>query len=155
MFIQVCYYRVVVVTGETGSGKSTQLPQYIYEAGWVKGTSKYIAVTQPRRVAAITLATRVAEEKDCRLGNEVGYLIRFEDCFKPGRTHILYMTDGMLIQEMTRDPLLQNYRVIILDEVHERSLQVDLLLGLVKKILRKRLNDLRVVISSATLEAQK
>ncbi|KAM3177691.1 hypothetical protein ACTXT7_004023 [Hymenolepis weldensis] len=146
--------RVVVVTGETGSGKSTQLPQYIYEAGWVKGTSKYIAVTQPRRVAAITLATRVAEEKDCRLGNEVGYLIRFEDCFKPGRTHILYMTDGMLIQEMTRDPLLQNYRVIILDEVHERSLQVDLLLGLVKKILRKRLNNLRVVISSATLEAQ-
>nr|CDS25244.1 GTP binding protein 10 [Hymenolepis microstoma] len=146
--------RVVVVTGETGSGKSTQLPQYIYESGWVKGTSKYIAVTQPRRVAAITLATRVAEEKDCRLGNEVGYLIRFEDCFRLGRTSILYMTDGMLIQEMTRDPLLQNYRVIILDEVHERSLQVDLLLGLVKKILRKRLNDLRVIISSATLEAQ-
>ncbi|VDK20381.1 unnamed protein product [Taenia asiatica] len=147
--------RVVVVTGETGSGKSTQLPQYIYEAGWVRGTSKYIAVTQPRRVAAITLAARVAEEKDCILGNEVGYLIRFEDCFKPGRTSILYMTDGMLIQEMTRDPLLQNYRVIMLDEVHERSLQVDLLLGLVKKILRKRLHDLRVVVSSATLEAQK
>ncbi|KAL5103864.1 putative ATP-dependent RNA helicase DHX35 [Taenia crassiceps] len=146
--------RVVVVTGETGSGKSTQLPQYIYEAGWVRGTSKYIAVTQPRRVAAITLAVRVAEEKDCNLGNEVGYLIRFEDCFKPGRTSILYMTDGMLIQEMTRDPLLQNYRVIMLDEVHERSLQVDLLLGLVKKILRKRLHDLRVVVSSATLEAQ-
>ncbi|EUB59994.1 putative ATP-dependent RNA helicase DHX35 [Echinococcus granulosus] len=146
--------RVVVVTGETGSGKSTQLPQYIYEAGWVRGTSKYIAVTQPRRVAAINLAARVAEEKDCNLGNEVGYLIRFEDCFKPGRTSILYMTDGMLIQEMTRDPLLQNYRVIMLDEVHERSLQVDLLMGLVKKILRKRLHDLRVVVSSATLEAQ-
>ncbi len=145
----------MVVTGETGSGKSTQLPQYVYESGWLRGSSKYLAVTQPRRVAAITLATRVAEERDCKLGNEVGYLIRFEDCFKPGRTSVLYMTDGMLIQEMTRDPLLKDYRVLMLDEVHKRSLQVDLLLGLVKKILRKRPTDLRVIISSATLEAQK
>uniref|UniRef100_A0A0X3PN94 RNA helicase n=1 Tax=Schistocephalus solidus TaxID=70667 RepID=A0A0X3PN94_SCHSO len=149
--------RVVVVTGETGSGKSTQLPQYVYEAGWLADRhpdGPYIAVTQPRRVAALTLAARVAEEKNWRLGQEVGYLIRFEDCFKPGKTSIIYMTDGMLIQEMTRDPLLRRYRIIMLDEVHERSIQVDLLMGLVKKVLRKRPNDLRVIVSSATLEAQ-
>ncbi|CAL8082395.1 unnamed protein product [Calicophoron daubneyi] len=154
--------RVVIVTGETGSGKSTQLPQYVYEAGWLNAKPTPLAssgatmvVTQPRRVAALTLATRVAEEKNWKLGAHVGYAIRFEECRTPDVTLIAFMTEGMLIQELLRDPLLKRFRVIMLDEVHERSLQTDILLGLMKKVLRKRRYDLRLIISSATLEAQK
>ncbi|CAH8456151.1 unnamed protein product [Schistosoma guineensis] len=154
--------RVLVVTGETGSGKSTQLPQYVYEAGWLDSKSSNfnpfgvtMAVTQPRRVAALSLATRVAEEKNWRIGKQVGYIIRFEECWTPNSTVISYLTEGMMIQELLRDPLLTRFRVIMLDEVHERSLQTDILLGLIKKVLRKRPIDLRVIISSATLEAEK
>ncbi|CAH8833475.1 unnamed protein product [Trichobilharzia szidati] len=154
--------RVLIVTGETGSGKSTQLPQYVYEAGWLNLKSSNLhpsgvtmAVTQPRRVAALTLATRVAEEKNWQIGKQVGYIIRFEECWTPGSTVISYLTEGMMIQELLRDPLLTRFRVIMLDEVHERSLQTDILLGLIKKVLRKRPYDLRVIISSATMEAEK
>ncbi|VEL14380.1 unnamed protein product [Protopolystoma xenopodis] len=154
------YFSVVVITGETGSGKSTQLPQYIYEAGWLNArpTKDHpqgvtMAITQPRRVAAITLATRVAEEKNWKLGVQVGYSIRFEECSCPEKTVLTFLTDGMLIHELSRDPLLRRFRVIMLDEVHERSLHTDLLLGLVKKVLRKRPWDLRLVVSSATLQA--
>ncbi|KAK4472329.1 hypothetical protein MN116_003593 [Schistosoma mekongi] len=154
--------RVIVVTGETGSGKSTQLPQYVYEAGWLDPKPSNfnpfgitMAVTQPRRVAALTLSTRVAEEKNWQIGKQVGYIIRFEECWTPNSTVISYLTEGMMIQELLRDPLLTRFRVIMLDEVHERSLQTDILLGLIKKVLRKRPNDLRIIISSATLEAEK
>ncbi|KAH8854064.1 putative ATP-dependent RNA helicase DHX35 [Schistosoma japonicum] len=154
--------RVIVVTGETGSGKSTQLPQYVYEAGWLDPKSINfnpfgitMAVTQPRRVAALTLSTRVAEEKNWQIGKQVGYIIRFEECWTPNFTVISYLTEGMMIQELLRDPLLTRFRVIMLDEVHERSLQTDILLGLIKKVLRKRPYDLRIIISSATLEAGK
>ncbi|KAF8566703.1 hypothetical protein P879_05439, partial [Paragonimus westermani] len=153
--------RVLIVTGETGSGKSTQLPQYVYESGWLNAKPSSLApagatmaVTQPRRVAALTLATRVAEEKNWQLGAKVGYSIRFEECRTPNLTVISYLTEGMLVQEFLRDPLLRQYRVIMLDEVHERSLQTDMLLGLLKKVLRKRPHDLRVIISSATVEVK-
>ncbi|KAF9942194.1 hypothetical protein BGZ65_008280 [Modicella reniformis] len=146
-------YQVVVLVGQTGSGKTTQIPQYLHEAGWtVKG--KVVACTQPRRVAATTVAQRVAEEMHVKLGMEVGYTIRFEDCTDPGgRTRIKYMTDGMLFREALMDPLLSKYSVIMLDEAHERSLYTDILLGVLKKIMKKR-PDLRVVISSATLDAE-
>ncbi|THD24195.1 ATP dependent RNA helicase DHX35 [Fasciola hepatica] len=114
-----------------------------------------MAITQPRRVAALTLATRVAEEKNWKLGAHVGYAIRFEECCTPQVTVISYLTEGMMIQELLRDPLLRRFRVVMLDEVHERSLQTDILLGLLKKVLRKRPYDLRLVISSATLDAKK
>lgn len=155
-------HRVVIVTGETGSGKSTQLPQYVYESGWLYARPRYpgafgaaLIVSQPRRVAALTLASRVAEEKNWQLGTNVGYSIRFEDCRTPNVTLISYLTEGMLIQELLRDPLLRSFRVIMLDEIHERSLQTDILLGLMKKVMRKRPYDLRLVISSATLEVKK
>ncbi|KAA0186313.1 hypothetical protein FBUS_03538 [Fasciolopsis buskii] len=154
--------RVVIVTGETGSGKSTQLPQYVYESGWLNAkpsslapSGATMAITQPRRVAALTLATRIAEEKNWNLGAQVGYAIRFEECRTPQVTVISYLTEGMMIQELLRDPLLRRFRVVMLDEVHERSLQTDILLGLLKKVLRKRPYDLRLIVSSATLDAKK
>ena len=110
-----------------------------------------IGITQPRRVAAITLAKRVAEEMNCKLGKEVGYVIRFDDCFEDGITMIKYMTEGILIREMMKDPLLKSYSVIMVDEVHERTLFTDIVLGLLKKIIRKR-PELRLIISSATIE---
>ncbi|KAF9348435.1 hypothetical protein BGX34_002491, partial [Mortierella sp. NVP85] len=146
-------YQVVVLVGQTGSGKTTQIPQYLHEAGWT-AKGRVVACTQPRRVAATTVAQRVAEEMHVKLGMEVGYAIRFEDCTDPeGRTRIKYMTDGMLFREALMDPLLSKYSVIMLDEAHERSLYTDILLGVLKKIMKKR-PDLRVVISSATLDAE-
>ncbi|GAO49035.1 helicase associated domain-containing protein [Saitoella complicata NRRL Y-17804] len=142
---------VTIVVGHTGSGKTTQLPQYLHEAGWTQD-GKIIACTQPRRVAATTVATRVAEEVGCTLGQEVGYSIRFEDVTSD-KTRIKYMTDGMLLREALVDPLLTRYRVIMLDEAHERTVYTDILLGVLKKI-RKRRKDLRLVISSATLDAE-
>ncbi|KAH8155842.1 uncharacterized protein LAJ45_00854 [Morchella importuna] len=142
---------VTIVVGQTGSGKTTQLPQYLNEAGWTRD-DKIIACTQPRRVAATTVATRVAEEMGVRLGEEVGYSIRFEDMTSP-RTRIKYMTDGMLLREALVDPLLSRYSVVMIDEAHERSLSTDILLGILKKIRRKR-EELRIVISSATLQAE-
>ncbi|EGS23564.1 ATP-dependent helicase-like protein [Thermochaetoides thermophila DSM 1495] len=142
---------VTIVVGQTGSGKSTQIPQFLEKAGWC-ADGKLIAVTQPRRVAAVTLAIRVAEEFGCEVGKEVGYSIRFEDATSES-TRIKYMTDGLLIREALVDPLLSRYSVIMIDEAHERSISSDILLGLLKKIRRKR-PDLRIIISSATLQAE-
>ncbi|KAG8847013.1 hypothetical protein FRB91_000270 [Serendipita sp. 411] len=146
-------YAVTIVVAETGSGKTTQLPQYLYEAGWAS-KGNVIACTQPRRVAATSVATRVAQEVGSLLGDEVGYTIRFEDASDKDRTRIKYMTDGMLFRETMIDPLLSRYSVIMVDEAHERSLYTDLLLGVLKKIRQKR-PELRLIISSATLDASK
>lgn len=146
-------HATTVVVGETGSGKTTQIPQYLHEAGWTKG-GKSIACTQPRRVAAMTVASRVAEEMGCRLGQEVGYAIRFENVSTKGTTQLKFCTDGVLLREMMDDPLLTQYSVVMVDEAHERSLATDVLLGLLKKIQRRR-PDLRIIISSATIEAEK
>merc|ERR1712142_978850 len=112
-----------------------------------------IGVTEPRRVAATTLATRVAEEKRVRLGAAVGYSIRFDENFSREYTKIKFLTEGILIREMMGDPLLNNYSVIMLDEVHERTAQIDIIMGLLKKIMKRR-RDLKVIISSATVDAE-
>ncbi|GFR13080.1 probable ATP-dependent RNA helicase DHX35 [Trichonephila clavata] len=145
-------YQTVIILGETGCGKSTQVPQYLLEAGWLNNDG-IIGITQPRRVAATMLASRVSEETDTFVGQIVGYSIRFEDCFTFGKTKIKYMTEGMLINEMMADPLLRSYSVLMLDEIHERSLNSDIILGLVKKIIKKR-PSLKLIISSATFEAE-
>ncbi|KAJ7746662.1 P-loop containing nucleoside triphosphate hydrolase protein [Mycena metata] len=142
---------VIIVVGQTGCGKTTQLPQYLLESGWA-GNGNIIACTQPRRVAATSVAGRVASEVGSILGDEVGYTIRFEDVSDKERTRILYMTDGMLFRETLVDPLLSRYSVIMIDEAHERSVYTDLLLGVLKKIRRKR-PSLRLIVSSATLDA--
>lgn len=145
-------HQVLIVVAETGSGKTTQLPQYLHEAGYTKGGMK-VGCTQPRRVAAMSVAARVAEEMGSRLGQEVGYSIRFED-MTSDKTVIKYMTDGMLLREFLTDPALSTYSALIIDEAHERTLSTDILFGLVKDIARFR-PDLRLLISSATLNAQK
>ncbi|KAJ2060651.1 hypothetical protein GGI17_003619 [Coemansia sp. S146] len=147
-------HSVVIVIGEPGSGKSTQLPQYLYEAGW-SASGKTIGCTQPRRIAAAMLAQRVSEEMGVELGTTVGYSVRFSDAFDPETTRIKYLTDGTLIRECLADPLLSAYSVIMVDEAQDRSIATDMLLALLKKILRKRKNDLRVVISSASLDAER
>ncbi|KAH8907165.1 P-loop containing nucleoside triphosphate hydrolase protein [Coniochaeta sp. PMI_546] len=144
-------YPVTIVVGQTGSGKSTQIPQFLEQAGWC-ADGKSIAVTQPRRVAATTVAARVAEEVGCELGKEVGYSIRFEDVTS-ATTRIKFLTDGLLIREALVDPLLTRYSVIMVDEAHERSISSDILLGLLKKV-RKRRPELRIIVSSATLQAE-
>ncbi|EFA80274.1 DEAD/DEAH box helicase [Heterostelium album PN500] len=144
--------QVLVLVGETGSGKTTQIPQFVFEAGFVeKGTM--VGVTQPRRVAALSVAKRVSEEMDVVLGEEVGYSIRFEELTSE-KTFMKYMTDGMLLRESMADPLLKKYSVIILDEAHERTLSTDILFGLIKGVLQKR-KDLKLVVMSATLDAGK
>ncbi|KAG8430381.1 hypothetical protein GDO86_017906 [Hymenochirus boettgeri] len=146
-------YQTVVIIGETGSGKSTQIPQYLTEAGWA-AEGKVVGVTQPRRVAAVSVAGRVAEERGALLGHEVGYCIRFDDCTDPQATRIKFLTDGMLVREMMSDPLLTKYSVLMLDEAHERTLYTDIAIGLLKKVQKKR-GDLRLVVASATLDAEK
>lgn len=124
--------------GETGSGKTTQIAQFIAEAGYThdaKGQKKIIACTQPRRVAAMSVARRVADEMDVVLGEEVGYSIRFEECSGP-KTIVKFLTDGMLLREAMTDPLMEKYSVIILDEAHERTLATDVLFGLLKEVSR-------------------
>lgn len=191
--------QVLVCTGETGSGKTTQIPQYLLElvrerdadtsarGGKDKDEDKdtekdedkdkdkgdaldtpgprdgkrpshnnkklLVAVTQPRRVAATSVAKRVADERGCRLGEEVGYSIRFEDRTGP-RTRIKYMTDGVLVRECLEDPYLSRYGVVMLDEAHERSIDTDILFGLLKRALARR-RDLRAVITSATLDVER
>jgi len=147
--------QTVVLVGETGSGKTTQLPQFLLEAGYhMQGDkSKGIACTQPRRVAAMSVAQRVADELDTFLGAHVGYLIRFEDKTSP-ETILKFLTDGMLLREAMTDPLLTKYSVIILDEAHERTLATDVLFGLIKEVMRRR-PDLKLVVMSATMDAQK
>ncbi|KAJ6760203.1 ATP-DEPENDENT RNA HELICASE [Salix purpurea] len=127
--------QVLVVIGETGSGKTTQVTQYLAEAGYT--TRGKIGCTQPRRVAAMSVAKRVAEEFGCRLGEEVGYAIRFEDCTGPD-TVIKYMTDGMLLREILIDENLSQYSVIMLDEAHERTIHTDVLFGLLKKLKKAK-----------------
>ncbi|KAI2628391.1 P-loop containing nucleoside triphosphate hydrolase protein [Xylaria nigripes] len=142
---------ILIVVGETGSGKTTQLTQYLDEAGF--SNSGTIGCTQPRRVAAMSVAKRVAEEVGCELGQEVGYTIRFEDKTSPS-TRIKYMTDGMLQREILIDPDLKRYSVIMLDEAHERTISTDVLFALLKKTLKRR-NDLKIIVTSATLDADK
>ena len=136
---KIFHHDVVLVTSETGSGKSTQIPQYILDSNWTQRNNHHgtvssssnnniICVTQPRRVAAITVASRVARERNCRLGTHVGYRVRFDDKTNPS-TRLIYATDGMLLRHAMLDPLLSSYSVIVLDEAHERSLQTDILVG--------------------------
>ncbi|XP_054899962.1 ATP-dependent RNA helicase DHX33 [Poeciliopsis prolifica] len=142
-----------IVIGETGSGKTTQIPQYLFEAGI--GRQGLIAVTQPRRVAAISLAARVSEEKRTQIGKLVGYTVRFEDVTSP-ETKVKFMTDGMLLREAIGDPMLLRYTVVVLDEAHERTVHTDVLFGVVKSAQRRRreLNKipLKVIIMSATMD---
>ncbi|KAG2396001.1 pre-mRNA-splicing factor ATP-dependent RNA helicase [Vigna angularis] len=166
-------HATTIIVGETGSGKTTQIPQYLKEAGWATG-GRLIACTQPRRLAVQAVASRVAEEMGVKLGEEVGYTIRFEDVTKPSCldsdewsgsvvyfrfvagqdvTVLKFLTDGVLLREMMDDPLLTKYSVIMVDEAHERSISTDILLGLLKKIQRRR-PELRLIISSATIEAK-
>lgn len=143
--------QVTIVIGETGSGKTTQLTQFLYEDGY--GKEGMIACTQPRRVAAMSVAKRVAEEMEVELGGIVGYSIRFED-YTTKDTIIKYMTDGILLQESLGEQDLDKYSCIIMDEAHERALNTDILLGLFKKILRRR-RDLKLIVTSATMNAKR
>ncbi|KAL7211686.1 hypothetical protein ACSBR2_014524 [Camellia fascicularis] len=145
-------HATTIIVGETGSGKTTQIPQYLKEAGWADG-GRVIVCTQPRRLAVQAVASRVAEEMGVKLGEEVGYTIRFEDLTNRDLTRIKFLTDGVLLREMMEDPLLTKYSVIMVDEAHERSISTDILLGLLKKIQRCR-PELRLIISSATIEAK-
>jgi len=144
-------HQVVIVAGETGSGKTTQLPKICLAMG--RGRHGQIGCTQPRRIAATSVAARVAQELDTQLGEVVGYKIRFSDKIR-GDSAIKFMTDGILLAEIQSDPLLRRYDTLIIDEAHERSLNIDFLLGFVKRLLPRR-PDLRVVISSATLETER
>merc|ERR1719461_2556911 len=147
--------RIIVLVGETGSGKTTQIPQFLLESGIHSfgPPLKAVACTQPRRVAAMSVAKRVAEEMDVVLGQEVGYTIRFED-MSSNRTILKYMTDGMLLREAMSDPMLRNYGAVILDEAHERTVSTDVLMGLLKELLMKS-PTMKLIIMSATLDAVK
>ncbi|KAG7363864.1 ATP-dependent helicase HrpA [Nitzschia inconspicua] len=149
---------VLLVMAETGSGKSTQIPSYLMEDGRIfpkqqqqqqqqqppsrpqhnRQHAQCIAVTQPRRVAAMTVAQRVAKEQGCIVGTTIGYRVRFDDCSHPKKTRVVYLTDGMLLREAMIDPLLSKYALVVLDEAHERSLQTDILFGVVKRAMKAR-----------------
>jgi len=142
---------VVIISGETGSGKTTQIPKFCLAAGC--GIDGKIGCTQPRRIAAMTVSKRIAEELGETLGESVGYKIRFKDKTSPN-AFIKIMTDGMLLAETQNDPYLNEYDTIIVDEAHERSLNIDFILGILKTLLKKR-KDLKVVITSATIDTEK
>jgi pre-mRNA-splicing factor ATP-dependent RNA helicase DHX38/PRP16 len=143
--------QVIIVVGETGSGKTTQLTQFLYEDGY--GNMGMICCTQPRRVAAMSVAKRVSEEMEVKLGGLVGYAIRFEDCTSD-ETVIKYMTDGILLRESLNEPDLDRYSCVIMDEAHERALNTDVLMGLFKKILQRR-RDLKLIVTSATMNSKR
>ncbi|KAI1382329.1 P-loop containing nucleoside triphosphate hydrolase protein [Hypoxylon crocopeplum] len=143
--------QVVIVVGETGSGKTTQLTQFLYEDGY--GKTGMIGCTQPRRVAAMSVAKRVAEEMEVKLGSTVGYAIRFEDCTSKD-TVIKYMTDGVLLRESLNERDLDRYSCVIMDEAHERALNTDVLMGLFNKILQRR-RDLKLIVTSATMNSKR
>ncbi|XP_001605450.1 pre-mRNA-splicing factor ATP-dependent RNA helicase PRP16 [Nasonia vitripennis] len=142
---------VVIIVGETGSGKTTQLTQYLHEDGY--STNGMIGCTQPRRVAAMSVAKRVSDEMDSNLGDKVGYAIRFEDCTSK-ETIIKYMTDGILLRESLREGDLDRYSVVIMDEAHERSLSTDVLFGLLRDVVARR-HDLKLIVTSATMDSSK
>ena len=142
-------YQILIVVGDTGSGKTTQIPQYLLE----RGENESVVCTQPRRVAAMSVAKRVSEERHSELGWEVGYSVRFEDLTSE-YTKIKYVTNGKLLREFLVDPLLSNYSTIMIDEAHERSISTDLLLSLLKDLAIMR-PELRLIIASATLDAEK
>ncbi|KAG9190053.1 pre-mRNA-splicing factor ATP-dependent RNA helicase DHX16 [Alternaria panax] len=144
-------HQILVFVGETGSGKTTQLTQFLRDVGYSKNGR--IGCTQPRRVAAMSVAKRVAEEAGVRLGKEVGYQVRFEEKFDANSTEIVYLTDGLLLKQALTSPLLEEYSVIVLDEAHERTIATDVLMVLTREITRCR-PDFRLVIASATLNAQ-
>ncbi|TKB44761.1 ATP-dependent RNA helicase HrpA [Thalassotalea mangrovi] len=144
-------HQVVIIAGETGSGKTTQIPKICLELG--RGVEGMIGHTQPRRIAARTVANRIAEELHSKLGDVVGYKVRFTDQVSE-RSYIKLMTDGILLAEMQKDRLLRQYDTIIIDEAHERSLNIDFILGYLKQILSKR-PDLKVIITSATIDPQR
>ena len=143
--------QVLIIAGETGSGKTTQIPKICLEAG--RGVRGLIGHTQPRRIAAKTVAQRLSEELGSKLGDAVGYQVRFSDQTSP-RSYIKLMTDGILLAEIQNDRYLKKYDTIIIDEAHERSLNIDFLLGFLKKLLIKR-TDLKLVITSATIDLEK
>ena len=143
--------QVIIVTGETGSGKSTQLPKICIAAG--RGANKRIACTQPRRIAAVTLASRVAQELGPAGKGTVGYRVRFKDRTSKD-TRIKFLTDGMLLAEMQKDRLFREYDTIIIDEAHERTLNIDFLLGAIRGIIKRR-SDLHIIITSATMDTRK
>lgn len=144
--------QVVVVQGQTGSGKTTQIPKMLLEMG--RGThGRRIAHTQPRRLAARTVAERLCEETGTRLGDEIGYQVRFTDQTSPS-SRLIIMTDGILLAQIQRDPTLSRYDTIVIDEAHERSLNIDFLLGYLTELLPKR-PDLKLIITSATIDAEK
>jgi pre-mRNA-splicing factor ATP-dependent RNA helicase DHX15/PRP43 len=145
--------QILVFVGETGSGKTTQIPQFVLFDDLPQTQGKMVACTQPRRVAAMSVAQRVAAEMDVKLGEEVGYSIRFEDMTGP-KTIMKYMTDGMLLREAMNDHNLSRYSTIMLDEAHERTMATDILMGLLKEVVGRR-PDLKIIIMSATLDAQK
>ncbi|MFO7749068.1 MAG: ATP-dependent RNA helicase HrpA [Desulfobacteraceae bacterium] len=143
--------RVVIISGETGSGKTTQIPKFCMEAG--RGSAGKIGCTQPRRIAAINVAHRIAEEMEEELGRSVGYKIRFDDrSVRDSRVKL--MTDGILLAETQRDPFLNEYDTIIVDEAHERSLNIDFCLGILRDLVKKR-KDLKLIITSATIDTEK
>jgi pre-mRNA-splicing factor ATP-dependent RNA helicase DHX16 len=148
----VADHQILIIVGETGSGKTTQLPQYLHEAGYTKNGMK-VGCTQPRRVAAMSVAARVAEEMGVKLGNEVGYAIRFEDQTSD-KTVLKYQTDGMLLRELLSDPELSSYSAIMIDEAHERTISTDIACPLLLDLCRAR-PELKLLISSATMDAQK
>ena len=143
--------QVIILCGETGSGKTTQLPKLCLKLG--RGTFGMIGHTQPRRIAARSVASRIAEELNTELGESVGYKVRFADKLSKN-THIKVMTDGILLAEIQNDPFLQNYDTLIIDEAHERSLNIDFILGYLKQLLPKR-PDLKIIITSATIDPER
>ena len=144
-------HQVIVLCGATGSGKSTQLPKLCIEAG--RGVNGVIGHTQPRRIAARALASRLAEETGTTVGGAIGFKVRFNDRTGPN-CRIKLMTDGILLKELESDRLLRRYDTLIIDEAHERSLNIDLLLGVLKQMLPKR-PDLRLIVTSATIDPGK
>lgn len=149
--------QTIVLVGETGSGKTTQIPQwcleYCLKQSFDGNKQLGVTCTQPRRVAAMSVAARVADEMDVTLGEEVGYSIRFESCTS-AKTLLKYLTDGMLLREAMNDSKLSQYGVIILDEVHERTLSTDILMGVLKELIAER-KDIKIVVMSATLDSDK
>ncbi|KAJ2861592.1 Pre-mRNA-splicing factor ATP-dependent RNA helicase PRP16 [Coemansia erecta] len=143
--------QVTIVVGETGSGKTTQLAQYLHESGYTR--TGMVGCTQPRRVAAMSVAKRVAEEMGVKIGSEVGYAIRFEDCTSK-QTRLKYMTDGVLLRETLTRRDLGQYSAIIMDEAHERTLNTDVLLGLLKQIVVAR-RDIKIIVTSATMNSRR